>query len=977
MKKILLIISLIANITAFAQLPYNETFGVGTSAPSGWTLNSGWAIDNLTYFPVCDAAGTTGGSYLWGDNSVNGLASLTFTFSSLGNTAVTINFNEIRQTGSTQVLTVITSTNNFATSTTFTVTGEPLGDDVTWQAVTPINLPANFDNQSAIQVKFEYTGDNTGVSIGIDDLMITGITAPIFYWKGSGSLDVLSNWTTSPNGIGGTAPSNFTDNGQEFNIVNGASATISSGWTVSGTSTVIKVGDGVTGVNFTIPSTNSLTLSSASLTVLNGSTLTLQNTTNFLSATSVSLATNSTVDFAQSSSVSIWNTGVFENLTISGASKDFNSNITINGIFNLNAANANMAANRTITMNGTITGSGNIDAASGGIFIGGTGAFGTLNFSTTNPTIRNLSINRAGSGTVILGSNLSISNTIGTTFNLTNGILDLNSRHLNIGARTCSFGGGFLKGSSTSSLTVSASTSLSGSLLMDQTSSSTRSLADLTLNSTGRTLTIGNALNIINSITPTLGTIALGSGNVTLKSTSAKKARVGVVGGAFSGTLNVETFIPGGSAGWNTIGPAGISGLTVSNWDGGSGSATGFAMTCSGCINNGTSAGGAFVSIVSDPAGNGVYTDLISSSSLTPGTGYWAYIGSDLVSAIDITQTTTGPVVTGDVTNSTGFMSNPYASPISLASLQASNPGLTSLDVYNPNSATYVSYNGGIPSDIIPMGQGFYTNGVTSVTFRESNKTSGNNSMLKTATSIGNVFQLKIDGWYGDYDNAYVRFHNDATPAFDDLLDAYKRYATPGYAGIPGVYTQYTTISTMNANQDYAINSLPYNLTTDAVIPVLAKASATGQYTISPIDIHNLPANSCVILKDKLLDINHDLRTGSYVFNMADTTSAPRFELTICAGQYATGVKQNASINNNVLIGQDGAAGVFVKTTFDKNTKSVISAYNVMGQKIIADKEVEGTENLVYLDFKDMHNQIVIIKVANEKGQTTKKVFLN
>ena len=55
----------------------------------------------------------------------------------------------------------------------------------------------------------------------------------------------------------------------------------------------------------------------------------------------------------------------------------------------------------------------------------------------------------------------------------------------------------------------------------------------------------------------------------------------------------------------------------------------------------------------------------------------------------------------------------------------------------------------------------------------------------------------------------------------------------------------------------------------------------------------------------------------------------------------------------------------------------MISAYNVMGQKIIADKEIEGTENLVYLDFKDTHNQIVIIKVTNDKGTTTKKVFLN
>jgi len=48
-----------------------------------------------------------------------------------------------------------------------------------------------------------------------------------------------------------------------------------------------------------------------------------------------------------------------------------------------------------------------------------------------------------------------------------------------------------------------------------------------------------------------------------------------------------------------------------------------------------------------------------------------------------------------------------------------------------------------------------------------------------------------------------------------------------------------------------------------------------------------------------------------------------------------------------------------------------------MGQKIINDKEIEGLENVTYLDFKDLHNQIVIIKVTNASGQTTKKVYIN
>jgi len=816
------------------------------------------------------------------------------------------------------------------------------------------------------------------------------VFATTYYSKATGNLNAEANWGTNTDGTGTTPiAGSFSDIvAHTFIITNRASFNHNVSWTLNAAKTVV-IGNGVSAINLIISGINGK-IQGANIQILNTATLTISKNNALPSSSFIVLDNASTVVYNVAGTTVI--PATYGNLTINQNAVAA-ANISVNTILSITASRTFNVSGQILDLNGTI------DAATGSLITNnGTdinfyntsamASVGTLKFNTNPATVKNLNIS-FGNATafVTLGSSLLIQdNGSGTSyFNYDNGGIDLAANSVTVDATSdanfpAATTDGFIRGSASSALflngTIGIASGGNSTLAMDQTSSASRSLKVLSVNNAGAALIVGNNLDIIDSLSVLNGSVDLG-GFVTLKSSASAKARLSRVGGTVTGNMKVETFIPGGSAGWNTIGPAGINGLTVTNWDGGSGSATGFAMTCSGCINNGTSAGGAFVSIVSDPAGNGVYTDLISSSALTPGTGYWVYIGSNLTSAIDITQTTTGPAVTGNVTNSTGFMSNPYASPISLASLQASNPGLTSLDVYNTNSGAYQSYNGGIPSDIIPMGQGFYTNGITSVTFQESNKTSSNNSMLKTATSIGSVFQLKIDGWYGDYDNTYVRFHNDATPAFDDLLDAYKRYATPGYAGIPGVYTQYTSIATVNASQDYAINSLPFALTADAVIPVLAKASGTGQYTISPIDIQNMPATSCVILKDKLLNINHDLRTGSYVFNMADTTSAPRFELTICSGQFATSIKQTASNSTNVLIGQDGAAGVFVKTAFDKNTKSVISAYNVMGQKIIADKEIEGTENLVYLDFKDLHNQIVIIKVTNEKGQTTKKVFLN
>lgn len=1002
MKKLILSLILLANMTVFAQLPITQDFGTTAAVPSGWTLSGDWIVDPSQYttglFYDCDVSGSSGNSKLFAINSSGGQSTATYTFSGTGKTSITISWNEFRDDNSLPVLTVLTSTDNFVTSTTLTVSEPPATDYVTtpfWGSVSGITLPSSFDNQASIQLRFLYTADNSGLGIGIDDISITGTSAPIYYWKGSGNLDVLSNWGDNSDGSG-TAPSNFTNDGQIFNIVNGTSATIGSNWTVTGIGSAVKVGDGTTwNVNFTIPSTNYLTLTNAQLIVNSSSTLTLQHATNYLSASSVSLSTNSTVDFAQSSAVNLWSGGTFENLTISGGGvKSCSGANTINGILNLNGTNLQMAANQNLTMNGTLTGSGSLVAALGNMVIGGTGAFGTLKFSVANPSIRNFTLNRSGNGTVILGSNLTFAAGGAGNVALTAGVLDLNGKLLTI-SRGVTFSSATIKGSTTSSLSIAGSGAISGSMLMDQTSSSTRSLYDFTLNRSGQTLTVGNSLEIINSITPTLGTIASG-GNVKLIASSSRSARVGTVGGAITGNVTVQTYAASsGTTGWTNLSPSGVSGLTIANWDGQ------FPMTCTGCTNGPSSAGGYFVSVQgANEAGTGgtEYVELTSSSALTPGTGYWIYLGTGASSTSPITITETGSVSQGTVNvsltksgggqNGYNLVSNPYPSPITWTAV-AADASNTMIDgsayLYSPvggqitlNGSGSATPGGYVTNGVIPMGQGFYVfaNSAGTMKFKETHKSTANtsaNPLLKTANA-SNEFRLSIAGPYAAYDEALFIFDNNATTSFDRLLDAYKVYSTPGYAGYPGTYSQYTTINSISNNEDYAINALPLSPITDLVVPIRAKAMVTGSYTISPMSIQNLPAGSCVILKDKLLNVNHDLRSGAYVFNMADTTSAPRFELTICAGAITTSVS-NLSEGSDVLITQD-QNGPFVKTHFSHNTKAVITAYNLMGQKVMADKEIEGTDVTSYLDI-NVHNQIVIVKVvSSDNVSTVKRIYI-
>lgn len=67
----------------------------------------------------------------------------------------------------------------------------------------------------------------------------------LYYSKGSGNLNEISTWNTSPDGSG-TSPLNFTDMGQQFIIANRTTTGIGNTWTVSGERSKVVVPTGVT-----------------------------------------------------------------------------------------------------------------------------------------------------------------------------------------------------------------------------------------------------------------------------------------------------------------------------------------------------------------------------------------------------------------------------------------------------------------------------------------------------------------------------------------------------------------------------------------------------------------------------------------------------------------------------------------------------------------------------------------------------------
>ena len=983
---------------------YSENFGGAgvTTFPGGWTSASAdWLIDpndlNGGGVPVCTVPGTSGNSVMAGADGTSGVpqSSVSQPFSTVGYSNLMLSWNGYRGSGAPTVTLAISTDNVSYTTIPFT----DVTDDDTWHAVSPISIPATFNGQTTVYLRWSYVTTATNF-FAFDDIKVEGVTSPIFYWNGSGPVTALSSWGTNTDGTG-LAPSNFTANQQIFNLVNNTSATLSSSLTIGGTGSILNVGDGVTGINFITNATLAFT-GGAKMNVLNTSTLTMQSTP-FPSSSDVVISTGSTINFAQSSAVSIWAT-TYHNLIISGsADKTISGSPVVNGVLNLNGRNLAMtnSALLALTLNGTITGTGALKTGNSRLVIGGSGAFGTMNFVAgfTALSINQLSINRASAGQVTLGENLTVSGVA----SFQNGTISLNGKALTLnGAITfpsTATNGNFI-GSSTSTLTIGGSGAFTNnSLFMNQGSAANSSLYDLSITrNNGQALNLGNPLNIINSITTTSTSVASG-GNLTLKADASRSAMVNAMstGGGITGNVTVETIAAtSGTTGWTNLSPT-VNGMTVASWDGQ------FPMSCSGCINDEYSAGGYFVSIQGwdeGLSGGAEYVELTGSSPLPLGKGFWVYLGTGQSSTSSVLITTSGSLgqgvfttpVTVSAQSGNNLVANPYAAPISWTAV-ASDPSNSNLDgsaiVYSPvggqitlNGSGASTPSGFINGGVIPRGQGFYVhaNSAGNVTFREAHKSTANtsaNPILRTAAiPAANEFRLSIAGPYAGYDEALFIFDNNATENFDRMLDAYKMFSTPGYVGYPGVYSQYTSISSRMGNRDYAINAIPSNGSNDLVIPILAKAMVAGTYTIAPIDIQNIPAGACVILKDKLLGVSHNLRTGAYVCTLSDTTQTPRFELTVCRTNVSTGIQNAASANDQIFINQD-QAGAYVKTNFEGSTKATISAYNTMGQKLMPDKEVEGKENTTYLDLGNVHSQVVIIKVTTATQSSVRKIYMN
>lgn len=570
---------------------------------------------------------------------------------------------------------------------------------------------------------------------------------------------------------------------------------------------------------------------------------------------------------------------------------------------------------------------------------------------------------KAGAFITVNGTNAHISNTTlvndGSVDN--DGSISLQGNWLNSAPN-----GGFINTNTTGTVT------LNGTSLQSIGGSSATNFENLTLiNASGAQLS--NSQNLKGTLTVTSGILTTTGYDFTLLSDASGTARIAPILGDITGNITMQRYLTSATTEWRSL-CAPVTGATLNEWadnfimSGFPGSAYPTFPFVSVYSYNEAAAGS--YSIGSVPA-----TDI--SNAITPGTGYWAYIGPT-----PITVDVTGPPVkfaqtfsvtytpsTGPVDDGYVMIGNPYPSSIDWTSPSWTKTNINNaVYVWNPQLQQYSSWVAGVGtnggSNIIPSSQGFFIQANApgpALSCNENIKSATDQAVYRSASqSAGYYMNLKLFGnGYGD--EAYIRFEAGATHYYDADADA-RKYLSDN--------PQVPSLSSADSSgKDMSINTFPL-LSSEVTIPVKTTVGATGTYTITGDTMNHMPAGFCIVLEDLLTGAITDLRTTSaYVFNIEDTTTVARFLLhmgkPIQVSSLATSCYHS---NTGKAIAKGNGSGPWDYVWYDSSSSVIKTSYNSMSADTAVNL-IAGTYSVSITDMASACGVITNTIVVNDAPQ--------
>jgi len=498
---------------------------------------------------------------------------------------------------------------------------------------------------------------------------------------------------------------------------------------------------------------------------------------------------------------------------------------------------------------------------------------GTFTTTPTANTVNNLTVNNGS------GLTLSQAFTVAGILTFTSGALTLNGTTLGINGSIS--GTSNFVGSSTSSINVAGTGSIGSNINMSQSSSSTRTLQNFTLNRASQTITLGAALEVVGTVTVTAGTLA-SAGNLTLISTASGDARVAQSAGSITGNVTVQKYLPAGSSRrwlhmgspistftWNQlIDDILISGPGAGGFDvNGSGFPSAYYYTESvagDCGPNGWN----FPANVSNSVPNNRGIKFFFRGDRDPGRLIWNNVLGMVAVTLDFTGTLNQGTQNMGITytnngNSSwdgwNFVPNPYPSAIDWNSASGWTKTNVSGTIYvwNAQSGTYATWNGasgtnGMTNGRISMGQGFWVKATTTsptLSMTEAVKVgTATSGFFKTNSEIPNTFRITM------VQDSVV--WDDAVFNFDKNFD--RTYQKETGDALKLVNSSINLWSVSSDNEPLVINNYPMPQQADTVL--LGMTSSNGGIFTLKFSTDSVPQEILMFLIDEYRNRVVDVR---------------------------------------------------------------------------------------------------------------------
>lgn len=265
--------------------------------------------------------------------------------------------------------------------------------------------------------------------------------------------------------------------------------------------------------------------------------------------------------------------------------------------------------------------------------------------------------------------------------------------------------------------------------------------------------------------------------------------------------------------------------------------------------------------------------------------------------------------------------------------------------------------NSNVPNGNIASGQSFFIKGLSAGTalFNNSMRIVGNNNQFFRSAGDKSRIWLQIYDGAAGYKQALVGYAAGATDGIDS-----------GYDG--DLFASGNPVSIYSLVGTHALTiqgrALPFE--DSDVIPLGYSATAPGNLTIGLHNFDGLFDAQNIYLKDKMLQVLHDLKSSDYAFTSAQGTFNDRFELVFTNSALNT---PSLAFDQSVVVYVENGV-IRVKSSL--NALQNVAIYDIRGA-LLGTQKATGME----ASFSNslFAQQILLVKVTDEFGNTlTRKI---